>query len=344
MKLSHIGFVLFSAVLLYACSTDFDINAPRDETPVVFGLIDASADTNFIKITKTFQGDGNVLDFAQVRDSSEYKGKLKAYLKEVGTNDTLWLDTITVPNKEAGQFYSGPTTAYYTTSTLKESAEYEIVVNTPNKVASAVTNTVGEITVSRPRDRKVNLVTGNSAPWKFTNLDVEWRTTANAKLVEVSVEFEYEEFYSDQTSKYKTFEYFIGSKRATTDLGGETVEFSWDTENFFKELSKIPTPVNVTKRVIAKEGEELQIYAPINYKFTIAGDEIDTYLQLQTPSTGIVQERPKYTNVVNGLGIFSSRYVQNLLKDDKKLFLHDRTIEALTPAGGVSYVTDLKFE
>jgi len=337
MKLSHIGFVLFSAVVLYACSTDFDINAPRDETPVIFALIDASAETNFIKITKTFQGDGNILDFAQVRDSSEYKGKLKAYLKEVGTNDTLWLDTITIANKEAGQFYSGPTTAYFTNAKLNETAEYEIVVHAPNKVASAVTNTVGQIQVSKPRDIPIRLVDGTIAPWRFKTLDVEWKTTANAKLVEVSIVFEYEEFYTDQTKKFKTFEYFIGSKRASTDMGGEEVQISWDTENFFKELSKIPTPSNVTKRVINNDDNG---HPPITYKFTIAGDEIDTYLQLQTPSTGIVQERPKYTNVVNGLGIFSSRYVQ----DDLKVSFHSTTLNALMPVGGVSYVADLKFE
>lgn len=337
MKLTHIGFVLFSAVLLYACSTDFEINAPRDETPVIFGLIDASADTNFIKISKTFQGDGNILDFAQVRDSSEYKGKIKAYLKEIGTNDTLWLDTITIQNKETGQFYSGPTTAYYTTSALNEKSGYEIVVNASNKVASARTNTVGPVQIAKPQERDVRLVTGTSAPWTYNSLDVEWRTSANAKLVEVSIVLEYEEFYTDKPKQYKTFEYFIGSKRASTDLGGEVVQFSWDAENFFIKLSQIETPSNVTKRVI--ETIDAQ-YPPITYKFTIAGDEIDTYLQLQKPSTGIVQQRPQYTNVANGLGIFSSRYVQ----DDLKLFLHDRTLEALMPFGGVPYVVDLKFE
>lgn len=337
MKLIQISFVFVLATLLYSCSTDFEINAPRDETPVIFGLIDASADTNFIKITKTFQGDGNILDFAQVRDSSEYKGKLKAYLKEVGTNDTLWLDTITVPNKEEGQFYSGPTTAYFTAEKLNEKAAYEIVVNTPNKVALARTNTVGQIIVSKPQDRKVQLVGGSNAPWEYRVLDVEWRTTANAKLVEVSLVFEYLEFYSNQPSQYKTFEYFIGSKRATSDVGGEDIQFSWDTESFFKELSKIPTPANVTKRVI--ETQDIQ-YPPVTYKFTIAGDEIDTYLELQTPSTGIVQERPQYTNVVNGLGIFSSRYVQ----DDLKLFMHESTIKAIAAVGGTTYTSDLKFE
>ena len=337
MKLSHISFILLSTVVLYACSTDFEINAPRDESPVIFGLIDASADTNFIKITKTFQGDGNILDFAQVRDSSEYKGKLKAYLKEVGTNDTLWLDTITITNKEEGQFYSGPTTAYYTTANLKQETPYEIVVNASNKIAFGTTNTVGKILVARPQDRKAQFVLGTSAPWIYKDLEVEWRTTPNVKLVEVSLVFEYEEFYTDQPSQFKTFEYFIGSKRATTDLGGEIVQFTWNAENFYKELSEIATPANVVKRVIETQDAN---YPPITYNFTIAGDEIDAYLQLQKPSTGIVQERPQYTNIANGLGIFSSRYIQ----DDLRVFIHDNTLNSLFPSGGSPYVADLKFE
>ncbi len=38
------------------------------------------------------------------------------------------------------------------------------------------------------------------------------------------------------------------------------------------------------------------------------GDDLSTFIDVNKPSTSIVQEKPEYTNINNGLGIFSSRY------------------------------------
>ena len=37
-----------------SCSTDFDLNADFIETPVVYGLLDASVDTQYIRINRPF--------------------------------------------------------------------------------------------------------------------------------------------------------------------------------------------------------------------------------------------------------------------------------------------------
>jgi hypothetical protein len=47
----------------------------------------------------------------------------------------------------------------------------------------------------------------------------------------------------------------------------------------------------------------------------LANDELKTYINVNNPVTGIIQERPSYTNVVGGLGLFASRasaYVLNI--------------------------------
>ena len=45
--------------------------------------------------------------------------------------------------------------------------------------------------------------------------------------------------------------------------------------------------------------------------FAVAGDDLNTYMEVSAPSTGIVQEKPSFTNITNGIGIFSARYNQN---------------------------------
>jgi len=48
------------------------LNAPYQRTPVVFSLLDAAQDTQWVRINRTWLGDGNQLDAALVADSSEY--------------------------------------------------------------------------------------------------------------------------------------------------------------------------------------------------------------------------------------------------------------------------------
>ena len=62
-----------SLTVFSSCDTNVDLTAPYASTSVVFGLLDPLADTQFVKITKTFLGDGNLNEYAMIRDSSEYK-------------------------------------------------------------------------------------------------------------------------------------------------------------------------------------------------------------------------------------------------------------------------------
>ena len=41
-------------------------------------------------------------------------------------------------------------------------------------------------------------------------------------------------------------------------------------------------------------------------------EDLQTYYQLQQPSTGIVQELPTFTTVQNGLGLFTSRIIHSV--------------------------------
>lgn len=344
MKHSLKLFALLIVVLISACSTDFEINAPRDETPVVFGLLEASADTQFIKINKTFLGEGNILDYAQVKDSSEYSSKLRAFLVRSSENDTIYLDTLTVTDKEEGDFYGGRSTVYYTSEKIapfannESTEEYKIVVEAPNKKVYATTTTVGGVVVKNPKYRSQIFVTGRNAPWTYQDRTVQWTTGAGTKLVEVHLVFKYHEFYTSGDSVLKSFKIFLGSKKASSDAGGEILSFKWNTEKFYRELGKLETPSNVVKRV-PSNFNNLPSYDPMVYEFTIAGSELVRYIELQQPSTGIVQERPKYTNIANGLGLFSSRYIQKL----DPMPLHENSLKALLPVGGTPYTVDLKF-
>ena len=49
-----------------------------------------------------------------------------------------------------------------------------------------------------------------------------------------------------------------------------------------------------------------------DFVLSIANQELDTYLAVNAPVTGIIQERPVYTNIAGGLGLLASRTQQSV--------------------------------
>ena len=49
---------LLSAILLFSCETEFEINADWQELMVVHGILDQSQGEQFVRVNKAFLGDG----------------------------------------------------------------------------------------------------------------------------------------------------------------------------------------------------------------------------------------------------------------------------------------------
>ena len=111
--------IISLAIILAACSTDVELNAPYKSTTVVYGLLDPIADTQWVKINKTFIGEGNNLEYALVRDSSEYDWSEFKELKvqEIVAGEVVAefpLQEKEISNKSInGIFYGPEQTVYY---------------------------------------------------------------------------------------------------------------------------------------------------------------------------------------------------------------------------------------
>ena len=42
------------SIAISSCETDFDVNAPYDKIPIIYGVLDQSTDTQWVKINKSF--------------------------------------------------------------------------------------------------------------------------------------------------------------------------------------------------------------------------------------------------------------------------------------------------
>ena len=67
-------YISFFTLVFSSCKTDVNIFSEGEETTIVYGYLDVDADTNYVKITKSFVG--NALENAPIYSSSNYDYKL----------------------------------------------------------------------------------------------------------------------------------------------------------------------------------------------------------------------------------------------------------------------------
>ncbi len=54
----------------------------------------------------------------------------------------------------------------------------------------------------------------------------------------------------------------------------------------------------------------------LDFLFSLGGEELYTYIKANEPSSGIVQIKPQYSNLSEGIGVFSCRFDTGLYNKD----------------------------
>ena len=321
-----------------SCETDVDLTAPYASTTIVFGLLDPQADTQFVKVNKTFLGDGNLNEYAMIRDSSEYKWEEFTSLRideyvtgnpnPIATHNLL---PITINNKDVnGMFYGPAQTVYYfaTPTGLNPNATYKLVADFVSRPdIFAWTNVIPSANVffQSPQTNlgmsfaSINTVTG--AIDYRDNVSIRWTPIDNAEIYDLALRFYYtENVYSDNaltllvSSTDKFIDWKIGTFNAEDiDLNSGYYNLTFNAEPFFSYIgTNLITDTHIRREVGTYDGNKTRAF---ELRMGLANDELKTYINVNNPVTGIIQERPSYTNVVGGLGLFASRasaYVLNI--------------------------------
>jgi hypothetical protein len=306
----HYFLLLVLIVLLGSCKDDLEVNADWKDITVVYGLLDQNDTVHYLKITKAFLGPGNALSFAKIPDSSNYKQKLDVRIEgwemtskyDSNLMQTIRFDTVTITNKQEGDsvFYFPDQLVYKSegNSTLNSKYIYKLFIIDPKtgKEVTAQTSLVQKIgTISKPQPAPARA--------SFTpgiKSQAIWTTAEGGKRYQFVGRFYYIETKnadSSQTMKYIDWVIFNSLRTETTD-GGIELQYSYSNDVFYVVLgNKIPVDNSVRRTAYKME-----------YIFTIAAEDLNTYMEVTEPSYTIVQEKPPFTNITNGIGLFSSRH------------------------------------
>lgn len=321
-KLAIFLTIILSIFTLNSCNNNFEIFTDGEEVTVVYGYLDVEADTNYLKITKSFTG--NAVELAPNYSASNYDYKLDVKLigkfaTNPGVLRTVILDTTSVfkPYDPEGLFYSGTNQVlYYTTEKLLENQEYQLLITrNDGEVITSKVKTICGATIKKP-------VLNISFESPVTN-KIEWRSNTFNQLAayyEVIGYFYYKQIDPGQTdTTYHKMRWSFGTGTGESMYNSSTLNMfvNYTPTAFY---SRLAADANITNNTSTYTRRFVDCFEIV---ITSTGDELYNYILIQNSNSAIM-DTPEYTNINNGLGIFSSRSICS-----KKFAVNDHTINTL---------------
>ena len=315
-----VGFVLVGLAFL-SCKTDFDINAPYKPIPIIYGLLDQSKDTQFVKINKSFIGDGNNVDYASINDSllfSNVSARVEQYAPGLSSPFKIYdLQELWVGNLQSGIFYEDSQKVYYFVpdAPLNDEHLYQLVVSVDDVQEDITAQTRLLDGSSLSFDYLFSLSFGiNGLNFADVNLgtsdvfyspQIKWNTAPRGKRYELTMSFRYNEITSN-SSIPKTIYWSLGTQTAIGNgdalNDSEKMFVNLSGEQFFEmvnsRLMDYPNEAQVVKREIVA----------VDFIVSAGNEDLNTYIEVNEPATGVVTERPTFTNISgDGIGLFASK-------------------------------------
>ena len=302
MKIIKNTFLFILLIFTFgSCNNKVDINADYQDITIIYGLLDASESRHFIKLTKAFQTEGNV--YVGARDSSlaQYAyDDVEIYIDEYSSGNyvrTILFDTVLIDHKDTGVFYSPYQVVYASpkNTKLNKNNEYRlyIKIKSIDKEIKSVTPLIQDFSIARPTAGQKFV--GFTSPLPQT---VEWRSAVNGKLYQLSIRF----FYTEKVGTNATVHYVdmpLNTKKSKGTAGSEKMSDEFYGELFYQ---------NIAAKVAPPTAGMVRYADSLYYIFSVADENFTIYMDVNKPSTSVVQDRPSYTNIENGFGIFASRY------------------------------------
>ena len=316
--------ILLIASIISSCKTDFELNAPYKTIPVVYGLLDQSLDTQFIKINKSFLGNSNNANFASINDCTQFES-LTAVIEEYNQNNTLVrtnsLKEMMFGNLDPGIFYEDSQKIYYLETPsgfFNDDYTYKLNVSVPDKNLnfSAETQIVSSSRFIFPQIFQFTFARNGlvivqdldlGTTDQYESPEIKWETAVNGKSFELVIRFYFAEYTSNVDSTEKFIDWNLGTQTSVDIDGGETMLQLANGKSFFEiinnRLSNYEFESQVLKRSFGSECIEIIVSA--------GNEDLNTYMQVNEPVTSVVTERPIFTNVENGIGLFASKFTMS---------------------------------
>lgn len=305
LKNTFVWFSLIALSLFSSCETEFSVNGEYTEKPIVHFLLDPNDTLHYLKLNKTFLGDGSALDFAQVPDSSYFENVVAIVEEVMGTpsNESVtrsWTlkDTITENKKEGIFYYPEQKLYYFKAEDLNVNAKYRLRIDIENGTHSVYgeTNLVSGVSINGPLPTTAFNLANNDVPANgYRNQRIDF-SKGDGAIFNCNVIFSYKETTTSGT-EIKEVDWNLGEIKGD-EISSQTGAYIARGEQFYELLaSRIPLDDNVIRRTT----ESIEII------LTAGSHDLLTYMLVNQPTSSLAQNKQEFSNVDGALGIFSSR-------------------------------------
>lgn len=287
-----------------SCENDIDLLEDYREIPVIYGLINPTDSTQYVRVQKAYLGEGNALVMAQVKDSIYYDPstiQLTLEKLNIGTNAVInsqnFSTTTEIP-KDEGLFTDDGHYIFKlnTPAGLDDDYYYRLRFKNENtgKEVTAVTKIIYPLSlIGFTNSVRVNLANDNPYQIRFSS-------SKNGRIYGLIMRIKYTEF-DDTALKYYDMHVDFKLKNLVSlgVSGGEQMAFKLDGKEILRFMgTSIGPKIGNRKRILSS--------FKADYFFTIGTDELYNYIQINSPNN-IVGYVPAFTNLSDGRGLFTCR-------------------------------------
>lgn len=307
--------VLFLGMGLTSCDNELEVSADWKEIAVIYAALNPTDAKQYIRVQRAYLDEKRgALSFSHISDSL-YFDSLEVTIDEIHNGSYSKSFTLNKVDgntigltKDSGIFASDVNYLYELSSPIKASSffdnySYNLSVKNPRTGYLATSNTisVGNAEITSPINH--NLILELQIPRDTNNVMVakfqEGKFARTYDMVMSIHVLEVNKLDTTQT-ELKTLDWKLFGNLKTASLAGfakatrviNTRAFYYTLQNGLEPNDKI------YRRLI---GFDLKLYG--------IADEFYTYINVNKPSIGIIQKKPEYTNISNGFGLFTSRYI-----------------------------------
>lgn len=312
---------LCGLLLTLSCETDFEISAPYQEIVVVYSILNTNETTHYIRVSKAFLTEDNSIVYAANNDLSLKDAKVKfMQLDNSGNPDIVFQPLAFDTVKEQGAFVQNLTLFRMKGVKLDSTKTYKIQVTTPeNHILESEIKPVGDMRVTR-----INPLNGNSIRWESVDKNgrgviVNFIPSTNAIIYQMEVQLNYQEVNISTNDTVQKILVWKPGGLFSDNVGCNTT--GGDLCYSFPPRGLIDF---VNNELTDRAGKK---FIALNTTIVIAsGDKyLYDYMRINGGDFSSFQDnRPEYTNINGGYGLFSSRtftYSTDPVSDSTKYYI-----------------------
>ena len=342
----------FIAVLTFtACKNELDVLAPGEESVSVYGILNPNAAVQNIRINKVYLSEGDAITAGQDNSTINYgPGELKVTLqrfmsgsttptlttvgntmkKEIvltetvvttasgsfGQEQRIWQTSdklfvkgeykLTITNVSTGKIFTAQTTMCDSVKSYNAAMPFKYY---PNAIASIAfpNHCNGYILDSPPGTGTQALAYVDYSNTTLTQ-KIKFKSVANARLYDVVMRFHYIDTTFTGLGNRQYVDFNFSTQKSIELTGDEVMEVSFAANEFYKNLA-----AEITKK--SSVGIKNRTVHYIEYIITAGNETLNTFLQVNAPSNSIAQDKPYYTNINGGVGVFASKSSSAISKE-----------------------------